>query len=203
MTSTTLSRMTAAVTLGAAVTTLVLLLMQSLIRSDSPQVDEPPPGATLTFLPKIEEVPPQREKPRPKQPDDPVQPPPLPELAHDHTFTTGDGFGFSRPVVEDPGGPTAGGALMDGDALPVVKVRPVYPARAEQRGIEGHVLVQFTIDQLGRVVDAQVVESQPRGMFEHAAMKAVERFRYKPRVVNGEAVSVSGVQHLVTFELGS
>jgi protein TonB len=49
----------------------------------------------------------------------------------------------------------------------------------------------------------QVIEAEPRGMFERAALKAVERFRYKPRVVNGEATTVNGVQHLVTFELSS
>lgn len=91
--------------------------------------------------------------------------------------------------------------MSDGDALPVVKVTPVYPARAAERGIEGHVLVEFTIDTLGRVADIAVVHADPRGVFDRAALKAVERFRYKPRVVNGIAIPVSGVQHLVSFEL--
>jgi protein TonB len=201
MTSTTLSRLTGATTLGAAVTAAVLLLMQSLIDSDQPALEDPPPGATLTYLRMIEENPPEPDDRKPVEPPKPLPPPPPPTLAkHDPTSTVG--ADFVAPDVDTPIGPGAS-TLSDGDALPVVKVRPVYPARAQQQGIEGYVLVQFSIDALGRVADVQVIEAEPRGMFERAALKAVERFRYKPRVVNGEATTVNGVQHLVTFELSS
>jgi protein TonB len=201
MTSTTLSRLTGATTLGAAVTAAVLLLMQSLIDSDQPSLEDPPPGATLTYLRMIEEKPPEPDDPKPVEPPKPQPPPPPPTLTkHDPTSTVGTDF--AAPDVETPISPGAS-TLSDGDALPVVKVRPVYPARAQQQGIEGYVLVQFSIDALGRVVDVQVIEAEPRGMFERAALKAVERFRYKPRVLNGEPTTVNGVQHLVTFELSS
>jgi periplasmic protein TonB len=68
-------------------------------------------------------------------------------------------------------------------------------------GIEGYVLLQFTIDELGRVVNPSGIEAQPRGVFDGAGLKAVERFKYKPRVVDGRAVPVTGVQHLLTFNL--
>jgi len=196
-------RLVGATALGVAATAAVVLLMQLLIEPDGQSLDEPPPGATLTFLPLIEEVAPERAPVKPTEPPPPVPPPPPPERLRDPLIGPGTGTEIGPPRLDAPTGPGSDGGLIDGDALPIVKVRPVYPARAQQQGIEGHVLVQFTIDELGRVVDVQVVEAEPRGMFERAALKAVERFRYKPRVVNGEATAVSGVQHLVTFELSS
>lgn len=201
MTRTTLPRLTAAITLGAGLTTLVLLLMQSLIESDQLPWADPASAGTLTFLPAIDEMPAVVERNPPRKPPDPVAPPPPPNVVRDHFTGAGtSGVEITPPRLDDPQGPAAGG-LSDGEALPVVKVRPVYPSRAQQQGIEGYVLVEFTIDELGRVVDVHVVEAKPRGSFERAALKAVERFRYKPRVVNGQAMPVSGVRHLVSFEL--
>lgn len=193
-------RLTGATALGAVTTVAVLLLMRSLIEGDTPTLDERPPGATLTFLPLIEDEPPARAVDDPVKPPPPeIQPPPPPALgADDPGATVGVDFAAPQTSIDGPN-PITG--VADGDALPVVKVRPTYPASAQSRGIEGHVLVQFDIDELGRVSNVVVLEATPSGVFERAALKAVERFRYKPRVVNGRPVPVSGVQHLVTFEL--
>jgi len=200
MTSTIIRRVAGATALGAAVTSLVLLLMQSLIDADDGAVDDPPPGHTLSFVPRLEDEEPKVEDRRPEQPPKPDVPPPPPRTATFDPVAVGGGFHMEAPQVATPTGP-GGSTISDGEALPIVKVRPVYPQRAITRGIEGHVLVQFSIDELGRVVDARVLEAQPRGVFERAALQAVERFRYKPRVVNGEPIPVSGVQHRLTFEL--
>jgi len=200
VTSTIVPRFAGATALGALVTGLVLLLMQSLIDSDGAAVAEPPPGHTLSFVPVIEDLEITVEDPRPQEPPKPEVPPPPPQISSFDPLPMGDGFTMNPPESAPPSGP-AGGTMSDGEALPIVKVRPVYPQRAISRGIEGHVLVQFTIDELGRVVDATVLHAEPRGVFERAALQAVERFRYKPRVVNGEPLPVSGVQHRLTFEL--
>ena len=89
----------------------------------------------------------------------------------------------------------------DGEYLPIVKVAPVYPRRALQRGIEGFVIVEFTVTKQGTVRDPIVVEANPSGIFEQAAMDAAMKFKYKPRVVNGEATEVSGVQNRITFQI--
>lgn len=194
------SRLGASMLLGAGVTTLVLLLMHALIEPEEMFLEDRPPGGTLTFLPVIEDEPPERDRQppdKPPQPDEPPPPPPLADFEDGGVVLTDD---FLPPHTDPPTGPQ-GPVMSDGDALPVVKVTPVYPTRAAERGIEGHVLVEFTIDKLGRVVDVSIVDADPRGVFDRAALKAVERFRYKPRVVNGKAIPVSGVQHLVSFEL--
>lgn len=202
MSTVPLWRFTASMLFGAAVTAAVFLVMQRLIEPEQVQVSEPPAGAMLAFVPEIKEQPPaprDRRLPPPVDVLPPPTPPPVITNDVDNPLTTTH---FIPPVLDDPTGPKAG-TLQDGDALAVVKVQPVYPARAVKQGVEGYVLVEFTIDRLGRVVDVRIVDAKPAGMFDRAALKAVERFRYKPRVVNGEPIPVSGVQHLLTFELES
>ncbi|HSW14858.1 MAG TPA: energy transducer TonB [Solimonas sp.] len=89
----------------------------------------------------------------------------------------------------------------DGEYLPIVKVAPMYPARAQSQGIEGWVLVKFTVNEAGAVVDPVVLEAQPPGVFDEAARKAVLKFKYKPRVESGRPIAVPNVQHLIRFEL--
>ncbi len=93
------------------------------------------------------------------------------------------------------------GAPTDGDYLPIVRVQPQYPRRAAERGIEGYVIVSLTVNQAGTTSDIKVVEAKPEGIFERAAIRAAEKFKYKPKVVNGKPVAVSGVLYQFTFEL--
>jgi protein TonB len=83
----------------------------------------------------------------------------------------------------------------------VVKVAPVYPAHARQQKIEGYVDVEFTVSSTGRVTDPVVVDADPAGIFDRAALNAVSRFKYKPRVSGGKPVEVAGVRNRITFEL--
>jgi protein TonB len=88
----------------------------------------------------------------------------------------------------------------DGEYLPIVKVAPVYPTRALARRMEGYVLVEFSVSPSGSVKDVVVVESTAE-IFERPAIDAVMKFRYKPRIVDGQAVEVHGVQNKIMFDL--
>jgi len=92
-------------------------------------------------------------------------------------------------------------AGSDQDVLPLVRIAPEYPARAAARGIEGWVIVQFTITPTGSVRDPMVVESQPRNVFDDAALKAIARWRYNPKVEGGVAVERVGVRTIIRFVL--
>lgn len=87
--------------------------------------------------------------------------------------------------------------------LPIVKVAPRYPRRAQTRKICGSCAVEYTVSSKGTVVDPKVIPGQcrPKGVFENASLKAAEKFKYKPRVVDGVAVPVIGVRNRFTFEL--
>lgn len=107
-----------------------------------------------------------------------------------------------QPKIETSGvkmNLTAGGS--DRGVAPLVRVNPEYPRRAQERGIEGWVHVRFTITAAGTVKDLVVVDSEPKGVFDEAASKAVLRWRYNPRVENGVAVERPGEQTLIRFKL--
>lgn len=93
------------------------------------------------------------------------------------------------------------GAGSDRDVMPLVRVPPEYPPRALTRGLEGWVLVQFTITTIGTVKDAIVIDSSPKDVFDDAALKAIARWRYNPRVDGGVPVERVGVQTRIVFEL--
>jgi TonB family protein len=118
----------------------------------------------------------------------------------------GDGLGqfvrYTRPTVEpinDRGGFSLNG--VDGDVIPRVRVTPDYPAGAIAKGIEGWVQVRFTVTPIGTVRDSVVVASEPGTTFDEAALRAIARWRYNPRVENGEAVERVGLQTVIRFEL--
>jgi periplasmic protein TonB len=87
----------------------------------------------------------------------------------------------------------------DTDVIPLVRIPPEYPRRAAQRGIEGWVLVQFTITPTGSVMDPKVVDAEPKGMFDEAAIRSILRWRYNPKVEDGQAVERIGVRQIVRF----
>jgi protein TonB len=94
-------------------------------------------------------------------------------------------------------------AATDGDYLPLVAIAPQYPTRAAQRGIQGWCLVSFTVDGLGNVVEEsiQVVDAEPTNIFDRSSLRAAARFKFQPRVVDGEGVNVDGVQYLFRYQL--
>jgi protein TonB len=90
---------------------------------------------------------------------------------------------------------------VDRDVMPLVRVDPVYPPREQTRGRQGWVRVQFDVTRAGTVRNAIVVAAEPRDAFEEAALEAVARWRYNPRIVKGVAVDRVGLQTLFHFTL--
>jgi len=100
------------------------------------------------------------------------------------------------PIASGGGGFSA----TDGEFLPIVRVNPQYPARAAENGVEGNVLVEFTVTAEGTTENVVVIESTHK-MFERAAVKAAQKYKYKPRVVDGEPIPVTGVLVRIEFQL--
>jgi protein TonB len=94
-------------------------------------------------------------------------------------------------------------SATDGDYLPLVAIAPQYPTRAASRGIQGWCLVSFTVDGFGNVIEDTiiVVDAEPPSIFDRSSERAARRFKFQPRVVDGEGVEVSGVQYLFTYIL--
>ncbi|MDI6934577.1 TonB family protein [Serratia sp. Se-PFBMAAmG] len=84
--------------------------------------------------------------------------------------------------------------------LPIAKEAPDYPQRALDRRIEGECTVVYTVDATGRVNDPQVV-GNCHPLFIKPSLAAAKRFRYQPRVVNGQAVAVANVKNTFTYRI--
>ncbi|ALT00490.1 energy transducer TonB [Lacimicrobium alkaliphilum] len=199
-------RLLIALVLASAVTLGLFFLMQSLIQMGGSALTEPAQGSVLDFVRVKEEETVEKKDRKPKKPPKPEEPPPQMEQPQMDSPSPDSEGGAGMDFSADVGGDMAisGGLALeggDGEYLPIVKVAPVYPRRALQRGIEGYVIVEFTVSKQGSVKDPFVVEANPEGIFEQAAMDAALKFKYKPRVVNGEAAEVSGVQNRITFQI--
>jgi len=93
------------------------------------------------------------------------------------------------------------GVFMDGSYVPIFQVPPQYPRRAAERGIEGCVVLQYVVTEVGSVRDPVVIQSIPQGIFDRAAIRAALRYKYKPLIRDGNAVEVEGVTQRITFVL--
>jgi protein TonB len=137
-----------------------------------------------------------------KPPKPPEVPPEIPPQDMDTVDPDAPTVNIPPPSVNntvDLGGP-GGMNVAEGDYLPIVRVAPVYPARALSRGIEGYVDMGFTVTLTGTVRDPYVIHSTS-SLFERAATRAVLKFKYKPRVVDGIPVDVPDVKTRITFKI--
>jgi len=201
--SQTIGRYAVSIVTAGVVVFSLFYLMQYLIASADRSLDDSEMGRLLEFVrvPEPEVIKPKEPPKKPPPPDQPPPEPPPPQLAN--LDATADSIAVSSVDIAtgidlDSGG---FGLSNDGEYLPIVKVSPVYPNNALSRGIEGYVIVEFTVTRQGTVENVVVVESQPSGIFDRAAMQAAAKFKYKPRVIDGVAIEVPGVQNKITFEI--
>ena len=137
-----------------------------------------------------------------KPPKPPETPPETPPQDMDNVDPNAPSINIAAPemsVDSNIGGP-GGMNIAEGDYLPIVRVAPVYPARALSRGLEGHVDLSFTVTTAGTVRDPVVIFSTS-SLFERAAIRAVLKFKYKPRVQDGVPVDVPNVKTRISFRI--
>lgn len=193
-----------AIPLAAVVTFAVFFLMQTLIASGRSAMTDPADGRVVDFVRAQEEERIQKKDRKPERPPEPEKPPPTPDMPNpDISPASQAGFDIGGVSVDAGIDISAGidDGSGDGEYLPIVKVTPVYPYRAMSRGLEGWVLLEFTVTTTGAVTDVHVVEAEPANIFDQAAIEAAKKFKYRPRVIDGKPVEVSGVQNLIRFEL--
>ena len=150
-----------------------------------------------TFITEVDKP----EKPE-EQPEDIAQP----EL--DLQPLTGLDVSIAKPKANFKAG---GSFFRDGEYIPLFKVQPIYPRRAQERGTEGFAIVSFTITESGTVENATALEGycgDPQGpeeemrpctLFNSASSRAALKLKYKPKIVDGKATAVEGVLHRFTF----
>ncbi|RZV33820.1 MAG: energy transducer TonB [Chromatiales bacterium] len=198
-----LGRYVISIVVGSIVTVSLLFVMQLLIVTGKQALTDPRERHKLEFVRvkrnenlNVEDIIPE------KPPKPPETPPETPPQDMDNVNPDAPTINVAPPTVSantDIGGP-GGMNIAEGDYLPIVRVAPVYPARALSRGLEGFVDLSFTVTTTGTVKDPIVLQSTS-SLFERAAVRAVLKFKYKPRVVDGVPVDVPGVKTRISFQL--
>jgi protein TonB len=92
--------------------------------------------------------------------------------------------------------------MRDGDATPIVRIDPKYPPEAARDGKEGWVDLSFTINEVGGVEDVEVLEADPKRIFDREAKRALRKWKYRPKVVDGIAQRQPGLRVRLEFSLG-
>ncbi|MDX1490022.1 MAG: TonB family protein [Pseudohongiellaceae bacterium] len=189
--------------LALAITLVLFYLMQALIATGQ-KLEQSTTVVKIVdaTMPEIEmEVVRNVEKPQEiEQLDTP--PPEVPERQLD--MDSGPSLNIERAAVDLDAGMEIGGAslsITDGEMLPLVNVTPTYPTRAAQRGIQGWCQVEFTVTATGGVENVVVIDGEPAGVFDRSSIRAAEKFKFQPRVVDGEGVPVPGVQYVFRYQL--
>lgn len=197
------SRYAFSILIGMVVTLSLLFVMQLLIASGKQALTDPRERHKLEFVrvKRNENLNTADFTPE-KPPKPPETPPETPPQDFDNIDPNAPTINIRPPQVSadtNIGGP-GGMNIAEGDYLPIVRVAPVYPTRALTRELEGFVDMSFTVTAAGTVKDPIVLQSTS-SLFERAATRAVLKFKYKPRVVDGIPVEVVGVKTRITFVL--
>lgn len=194
-------RLPVALAVGALFTTSVFWLLWTLVGSTL-ATDELREATRIDFsrMRRDTEVQTKRDEKVDRE-----RPPPTPEVPRMSLSMGGleNNVAQLTPVIDTRGAMSrlTMSAGSDRDVIPLVRIAPEYPPRALSRGLEGWVQVQFTITATGTVKDPVVVNAEPKGIFDDAALKSIARWRYNPKVEGGVAVERVGVQTIIRFQL--
>ncbi len=187
--------------LGAVVisilgTAFVLASLVVMARTSSPDMDRYATAAQ-SFDVKPPSKPPPQKKPREQKKKPRKSPaPPIPTLG---ASLTGLSFGIAGldalAGVDDALLGDVSSVVMTEDSVdstpePLARTAAEYPARARQKGIEGYVTVSLLVTADGQVRDAKVVDAQPPGVFDDAALSTIRSWTFRPATYEGVAVSV-------------
>lgn len=204
------ARVGIAAALGVVITFCLLFLMHSLINNEMEEVEEASETRIADIQMPKQEIEVRYEEAKPDKPEEPQTPPPdIPEPEFDNPNATLGGLNMDVPRMDTRIAMNIGAGFSgDGDYLPIVKVAPEYPSSAASRGIEGFCMVEFTVTTTGTTRDVRAIESEcttkdgkPTSVFNRASIRAAERFKYRPKVIDGEPVEVPGIRNRFVYEL--
>ena len=204
-------RVLVAALLAVGVTFSLFLFMYKLISSGGDQRVDLAAISGIRFGPvEIPDAIITKSRLKPKKPPPPKEPPPPPRMQ----ISKMDQEVRNMPSMDIPDldVPMVGGSGMfignfqqvdqtaEGDIIPVVVIRPMYPREAAMTGTQGWVKVEFTITEAGTVKDPRVIDAKPPRLFNREAIRAILKWKFKPRVIDGVAVERRATQ-VIDFTL--
>lgn len=199
-------RVIISILLGAAIAFGLFVLMAKLVaNSSAPQAEVEPAPVIDVVMTNPDESTQTRQRVPPPPPPPPQQPPKIQPVEPDVEDANADGMSFNMPSVDvgsasvDIGG--VGAMQRDGEATPIVRIEPKYPVQAARDGKEGYVILSFTINEVGGVEDIEVIEADPRRVFDREARRALSKWKYKPNIVDGKPQKQFNMRVQLDFKL--
>lgn len=183
------------------ITGLLLLIMYSMVKVGDPELQ-----AKVNIKLPAMRLPDRDEKPiidivKPVKPEQAKETPELVEEIQvvdidpvKSIFQVGDVIDRDQNIDNGP---------INSQLILAFSLPPHYPRIALERGVEGFVVVGFDVDENGAVVNPFVAEANPPKIFNRSAINAIQRFKYKPKQVDGKFVKTQGLQYMFTFKLDS
>ncbi|MDO6445726.1 TonB family protein [Colwellia sp. 1_MG-2023] len=199
-------RLLVSILLGAAVTFALFSFMAFLISSGDRREEE----KLENIIVEVNTTPPksaaEQRRRVPPPPPPPPKTPPKPQAPEPEVNNTSGGLTFNMPGVQLAGanaGISAPGAGFgrDGDATPIVRIEPKYPIQAARDGKEGWVKLSFSINEIGGVEDVTVIDAEPKRIFDKEARRALRKWKYKPKVVDGKPLRQTGLTVQLDFKM--
>ncbi|WP_371192791.1 energy transducer TonB [Glaciecola sp. SC05] len=199
-------RFLVSILLGAGIAFTLFVVMAKLVENTGSPGEKPPPPPVIDIvMAKPDDEAQTRIRTPPPPPPPPQEPPKVEMVEPDTAEANADGFSLNIPGVDTGNvGVSIGGIgdmMRDGDATPIVRIDPKYPPDAARDGKEGWVLLSFTIDTLGGVTDVEVLDADPKRVFDREAKRALRKWKYRPKVVDGVAQMQPGLQVRLDFTL--
>jgi len=201
-----MGRFLVSILLGAVVTFGLFAFMAFLVSSGDRNKEE----ALENIIVEVNTTPPkssaEQRRRVPPPPPPPPKAPPKPQAPEPESNNNNAGLQFNMPGVQLAGASTGlsapgAGFGRDGDATPIVRIEPKYPIQAARDGKEGWVKLSFTINEIGGVEDVQVMEAQPKRIFDKEAKRALRKWKYKPKIVDGKPQRQPGLTVQLDFKM--
>jgi len=198
--------------LGSVAGIFVIFLGIGYVIAEPPGASDADDRADLNFLRNIRpsEVN-ERERKKPKTPPKAQKQPdiPKPKVAQVNKPSNETPKMSAVPMVAGldlgggafVGGVGGGAGNSDSDIVPIVKVNPQYPREAAMRGTEGYVQLNVDIQKDGSVANVRIVNSNPRRIFDRAAVRAASKYKYRPQIVDGKPTVLKNHGIQIDFKL--
>jgi protein TonB len=186
------------------VTGSIFAVMSGMVSSDGAQNNNQGDQTVIDFIrlkQDSESRVKQRDKKEPPKPKKPPMPPeqtaqqnmPMKQIAMSMSSISPDLSLANRSLLGDA---QIGMGFGDGDVIPLVRMPAQYPSKAKRRNIEGFVKARLEVNIQGTVDAVEIIDSEPRGIFERSAIRALYKYKFKPQIIDGKPQPQSVTQTL-------
>lgn len=204
---------------GAVIAFCLMLMMAGLVTFGEATMDQSQRVVVEFASARSESDVKEKERRVPRKPEPPKNPPPPSAervQSNEKPVATMVDLKIDTSQLGTGGGPALGGvvggvslltgtgggvAAGDGMAIPIATLAPRYPTEAARDGVQGFVCFKFTIQPDGSVGDLEVYDAKPRRVFDQEARRAIQKWKFRPAIVDGKPIAQPGAKYCMDFKL--